>query len=225
MRESLTPIDDEERMWREPIHHSANSRDIEYLTRDIGRARERDYFGLGKLGLQITIVDHPIIVNPCPINDDAMIASDDLPGDDIRMVLDEREEDMIPRSEDMILDEETSDEIECVGSVIRVGDLMTRDTEVPSDDRLGPIIEIRCIDREIIGATMNIGIGRREELTHPIDDSERLLRARCRVEIDEIWMSREYGEIFFIHSTDLLYRARTTIISFFLLFSQVEELG
>ena len=57
------------------------------------------------------------------------------------------------------------------------------------------IIRSLCHFREIIGTSMDIGIGLFEHIRHGVDDMTRFLCCRCRVEIDEIGMRCEDRKI------------------------------
>ncbi len=131
-----------------------------------------------------------------PVDDDSILLGKDLPWYNIRMVFCEWEKDIISRFEYSRFYEGSCEEVKCICCIIRIDNFMSRNTtEVLCDWFFrGLIICLRHFG-EIIGASMDIGIGLLKHIRHGVDDMSRLLGRRCRVEIDEIRMRCKNREI------------------------------
>jgi hypothetical protein len=87
------------------------------------------------------IIKCSIRVDIDPINNDIILFCEDLPRNDIGVVIDFREEDSISLHEKSRLHERSSDEVKRIGGIVRENNLISATGEFLCDCFFGSIIE------------------------------------------------------------------------------------
>ena len=143
MRESLRTIDDKERLFSQGVKHLFHSPEIEHFSCHIRSTSDTEDFRIRKLGVKRIVVYGPIGAYIDPIDNDTILFSKDLPRNDIRMMINFREENSLSFLEEFRFYERTSEKIEGIGRIVSKDEFIRTTRKFFCDRLLCSIIEER----------------------------------------------------------------------------------
>ncbi len=129
-------------------------------------------------------VEAPVAVHWHPVQLRPDLLGQQVPGDDVRVVLHLGEQDAIPRA-DVGAPPGAGDEVQGPGDVAGEDDLPRVDPEVPGDRGAGPLVHRRRLFGERVHAPMHVRVVLAPEAVERLDHRGGLLRGRAVVEIGD----------------------------------------